>query len=448
VAFGSQAAEIIVGDSSGERTRKLLARCVAAEVPSPARLVLLVLQSHFNVDEVGARPGLETIATETGLGRRTVIRALDRLVRASLVEIGKRPKAGGGFVNFYTIVSTESDDKPDATIRTATAARCQSGTVSERHRVSESTVPLMHDHGANHDTTTVPLVHDHGVTVTPEVLREVPISEVPIEVHTPPPLPPAFLPPAGAREAADDPPAPAPVPPVAIAPEPAGGREGGPVLTVESMQAIFRSRRSLDDDPDRNIDAGLDPAAVESLAERIHELIADGWTVQTVEAIADCAAAGKLKVEGDNSTWHGPLALHAIISWKRKTGDVSLAGLRKLRDIARSWRASQARAKSPRSPAQATGSEIRRLNEERRAFEASQRGQGYVRANTGAEFQRDRAARGEPAVITGPHRVSWNAYRDNCAPPGVHERDLAEAMIPFADPGETKRAAQMRGRRG
>ena len=58
----------------------------AAPVDPTARHVLMVIASHAN-RKGRAWPSMDTLATETGRGRRTVERAVDRLEAAAVVEV-------------------------------------------------------------------------------------------------------------------------------------------------------------------------------------------------------------------------------------------------------------------------------------------------------------------------------------------------------------------------
>ena len=65
---------------------------LASELRWAARLVALVLSTHMDSNGASCFPSVETIARESGLGRRSVQRALDELEAASLLE----RKRGGG----------------------------------------------------------------------------------------------------------------------------------------------------------------------------------------------------------------------------------------------------------------------------------------------------------------------------------------------------------------
>jgi DNA-binding transcriptional MocR family regulator len=66
---------------------------IESELPSPAKLVALVLSTHMDSNGGSCFPSLTTLAQESGLGRSTVCRALDQVARAGLV---KRVRGGRG----------------------------------------------------------------------------------------------------------------------------------------------------------------------------------------------------------------------------------------------------------------------------------------------------------------------------------------------------------------
>ena len=79
-----------------------------------ARTLLLVIASHVNPDTGWAWPSLDTLARETALTRRHVIRLVAHL--EALGELQVRRGHGRGHVNFYRVhleVAPETGDIPD-----------------------------------------------------------------------------------------------------------------------------------------------------------------------------------------------------------------------------------------------------------------------------------------------------------------------------------------------
>ena len=66
-----------------------------------ARTLLLVIASHVNPDTGWAWPSLDTLARETALTRRHVIRLITHL--EALGELEVRRGHGRGHVNFYRV---------------------------------------------------------------------------------------------------------------------------------------------------------------------------------------------------------------------------------------------------------------------------------------------------------------------------------------------------------
>jgi hypothetical protein len=90
---------------SGSRTSTLVrwrGLIVESELPSPAKLVALVLSTHMDSNGGSCFPSLSTIAREAALGRSTVIRALADLERAQLIE---KVKGGPTGSNRYRATS-------------------------------------------------------------------------------------------------------------------------------------------------------------------------------------------------------------------------------------------------------------------------------------------------------------------------------------------------------
>ena len=73
--------------------------------PGSLKAVLRAIDDHGRV----CWASLDTLAAETGLSRRAVIRAVAALEERSVVCIEHRPKKNGGFRNEYRIVWTELD---------------------------------------------------------------------------------------------------------------------------------------------------------------------------------------------------------------------------------------------------------------------------------------------------------------------------------------------------
>jgi hypothetical protein len=66
---------------------------LATELPWTAKLVALVLSTHMDVNGASCFPSLTTIARESGLSRRAVVYALDKLEAAGCIE---RVRGGRG----------------------------------------------------------------------------------------------------------------------------------------------------------------------------------------------------------------------------------------------------------------------------------------------------------------------------------------------------------------
>jgi len=84
-----------------------------------ARTLLLVIASHVNPDTGWAWPSLDTLAHETGLGRRRTIDLVHLL--EGLGELEVRRGHGRGHVNFYRVHVT-----PDETVQSVPAEKVQS----------------------------------------------------------------------------------------------------------------------------------------------------------------------------------------------------------------------------------------------------------------------------------------------------------------------------------
>jgi hypothetical protein len=84
---------------SGQRASTLVrwrGLIIESELPSPAKLVALVLSTHMDRDGGSCFPSLTTIAQESGLGRSTVCRALDQIEGAGLIERVRGGTVRGG----------------------------------------------------------------------------------------------------------------------------------------------------------------------------------------------------------------------------------------------------------------------------------------------------------------------------------------------------------------
>lgn len=101
------------------------------------------------IDDHGRKcwASLDTLASETGLSRRAVIRAVAGLVSLSVVCVEQMPKRGGGFNNEYTVVWNELQrlDPPKSTVPRGQAtvpsghpAQCPGGTQSGRGKRNRS----------------------------------------------------------------------------------------------------------------------------------------------------------------------------------------------------------------------------------------------------------------------------------------------------------------------
>ena len=118
-------------------------------VQGASKAVLLVLAYRFNDQQSGAWPSIGKIAADAGLGKRTVIRALDTLEEKGLIVKQRRPGNGKGRqCNLYGLpgyVKTEARCHTgtlpvggkvpicDGQSAKLTQARCQSGTRIKRN---------------------------------------------------------------------------------------------------------------------------------------------------------------------------------------------------------------------------------------------------------------------------------------------------------------------------
>ncbi|QHO70783.1 hypothetical protein BHD05_15135 [Marisediminicola antarctica] len=83
------------------------------ELSAPELAVLLTIADRFNDSEGRAWPSYRTIADDTRLSRRTVIRSMAALSSVGLVEVShRRDKAGDATSNNYRLPLYRDDSAP------------------------------------------------------------------------------------------------------------------------------------------------------------------------------------------------------------------------------------------------------------------------------------------------------------------------------------------------
>lgn len=128
------------------------------EAKGPAKLVLLSLAHHWNEKGKASWPGLNRIAHETALGRRTVIRAIDKLEELDLIE--KATREGSHGQNRYTL-----------SIPSETSAEVDSSRGASRDTSTEIVeVPPVHGRSANGDSRS-------ATAMAPKPLSSEPLSK-------------------------------------------------------------------------------------------------------------------------------------------------------------------------------------------------------------------------------------------------------------------------------
>jgi hypothetical protein len=102
-----------------------------------ARTLLLILASHTNPDTGWAWPSLDTLAQETALTRRHVIRLVAHL--EALGELQVRRGHGRGHVNFYRVHLHRAPDTGDRSPPTQVTSAPRTGDMSGREKVTSAT---------------------------------------------------------------------------------------------------------------------------------------------------------------------------------------------------------------------------------------------------------------------------------------------------------------------
>ena len=105
----------------------------ASKSTRSARTLLLIIASHVNPDTGWAWPSLDTLAQETALTRRHVIRLITQL--EALGELEVRRGHGRGHVNFYRVLVTPAETAPAAPGEKVTSAT-RKGDISSREKVT------------------------------------------------------------------------------------------------------------------------------------------------------------------------------------------------------------------------------------------------------------------------------------------------------------------------
>jgi DNA-binding transcriptional MocR family regulator len=125
----------------------------ASELSATRRLVALVLSMHMNAVGGSCFPGIATIARETGLGRRTVIRALQDLQTSGYLTVVER----GG---------------------TARSGKPKSNSYQARVPSTGATqTPVSLGHRSTSDTLLVSQTTPTGAVTTPEVVKRSSIED-------------------------------------------------------------------------------------------------------------------------------------------------------------------------------------------------------------------------------------------------------------------------------
>lgn len=113
------------------------------DLKPPPKLALLALADYAN-HNLESWPALDTLAARTGMGRRTVIRALEHLEAAGLISRQPRDKGGRQTSNLYRLEGCQSDTPPPPEGRqsdTPGGVRAAPPGVSERHPILREEPP-------------------------------------------------------------------------------------------------------------------------------------------------------------------------------------------------------------------------------------------------------------------------------------------------------------------
>jgi biotin operon repressor len=94
---------------------RILGKVVRLKLPPTEKLVLLVIANYINDASGDAWPSQNTLASDTGLARQTVNKAISRLVKKGILTSCRRSKDGKLTSNIYRIntvavIDTEGGD--------------------------------------------------------------------------------------------------------------------------------------------------------------------------------------------------------------------------------------------------------------------------------------------------------------------------------------------------
>jgi DNA-binding transcriptional regulator YhcF (GntR family) len=134
-----------------------------------AKLVLLKLADNAN-DEGIAWPHIDTIATETGLSRRGVFRALNQLEEDKLIERNR-----GRNEVIYKIHKCQADTSTSAKLTPLEVEKCQADTSRSAKLAlaltKEPSEEHIDDQTQRFQKPSIVEVHAYGLTLTPRFLK-------------------------------------------------------------------------------------------------------------------------------------------------------------------------------------------------------------------------------------------------------------------------------------
>jgi DNA-binding transcriptional regulator YhcF (GntR family) len=137
-----------------------------------AKLVLLKLADNAN-DEGIAWPHIDTIATETGLSRRGVFRALNQLEEDKLIERNR-----GRNEVIYKIHKCQADTSTSAKLAPLEVEKCQADTSRSAKLALTLTKEPSREHTGEEEEKpqrfqkpTIHEVHAYGMTLSPRFLK-------------------------------------------------------------------------------------------------------------------------------------------------------------------------------------------------------------------------------------------------------------------------------------
>lgn len=124
----------------------------ASELAPTSRLVAHVLAVHMNAARASCFPGMATIARESGLCRRSVVRAVQDLEARGYIAVVER----GG---------------------TKRSGKARSNSYEARFPTGDTVAPVTQMHRCPDDTNPVTQSHPPGDTESPEVVMELSIEQ-------------------------------------------------------------------------------------------------------------------------------------------------------------------------------------------------------------------------------------------------------------------------------